>query len=311
LENPHEHVLGAVVSLAELIRVAILVSMALLVTSLGMRAAPGDAGYLFRRPRLLLRSVLAMNIIMPIVVIWLVVTLDLRPAVKVALVALSVSPVPPFLPNKQLKLTGRQGYVYGLLVASAVLALVLVPLMTALLQHFAMQREHIAPIERVPVAVVAKIVITTVLLPLALGLILRHYSGERAERTASILAKIGGVLLIVAFVPVLLSQWPAIRSLLGDGTLLVIVAFTALGLCIGHVFGGTDPEDRTVLALATASRHPAIAMAVASAVFPDQKLAPAAVLLALLVGTLASTPYSSWRSKVRSQTAHPKESPVA
>ena len=39
-----------------------------------------------------------------------------RPPVEVALVALSVSPVPPFLPDKMLRLTLHQGYVYGLLV---------------------------------------------------------------------------------------------------------------------------------------------------------------------------------------------------
>lgn len=288
-------------SLVELIRVAILLSMGLLVTSLGLRSAPGDAGYLLHRPGLLLRSVLAMNVIMPIVVIWLVLTFELKPAVKVALVALSVSPVPPFLPGKQLKLTDRAGYVYGLLVASAVLAVALVPLATAILQHFAVQREHVAPIERVPVAVVIKILTTTVLLPLALGIGLRHSGGERVQRAAPLLGRVGSVLLLVAFVPVLLSQWPAVRSLLGDGTLLVSVAIPAVGLCIGHVMGGPDPEDRTVLALATASRHPAVALAVASAVFPDQKLAPAAVMLALLVGMLATAPYSSWRSKARTQ----------
>jgi BASS family bile acid:Na+ symporter len=282
-------------SLAALIRGAILISMGLLVLSLGMRSASGDAGFLFRRPALLLRSVLAMNLVMPLVALLLVLALDLRPAVKVALVALSVSPVPPFLPSKQLKLTDRQGYIYGLLVASAVLAVVLVPLTTTILQHYAIRRGHI--IAHVGVAVVAKIVAMTVLLPLACGMLVRWLSPELARRAAPVASKIGSVLLIVAFLPVLLSQWSAIGGLLGDGTLLAIIAFTAIGLWIGHLLGGHDPQSQTVLALATASRHPAVALAVSSAMFPDQTLAPAAVLLALLVGTLASAPYSSRQAK--------------
>lgn len=284
---------------ADLIRDAILLSMMLLVISLGLRTGAGDAGYLFRRPPLLIRSVLAMNIIMPVVAIWLVTVFDLRPSVKVALVALSVSPVPPFLPDKQLKLTQSQGYVYGLLVSSAVLAIVLVPATGAILQHLVARRGGADSMEHtVTLGRILQIVGLTVLLPLGIGILARHRWPERAVRLAAPLSKAGSVLLVLALVPVLLSQWPAIRSLIGDGTLLAIIVFTALGLGIGHSLGGTDPQNRTVLALATAARHPAVALAVASAVFPDQKLAPAAVLLALLVGTLASIPYSSWRGKL-------------
>ena len=278
----------------------------LLVLSLGLRAAAGDAVYVFRRPALLARSVLAMNVAMPLVALWLVLSLDLRPVVKIALVALSVSPVPPILPNKQLKLTGREGYVYGLLVTSAVLAVPLVPLTTAFLASWAQRGEGVG------VSTILKIVVMTVLLPLAVGIGARRTWPGHAERVASIASKVGTVLLIAAFLPVLISQWPAIRSLIGDGTLLAIIAFTCIGLLVGHLFGGPDPPDRSVLALATASRHPAVALAVASTAFPDQKLAPAAVLLSLLVGTLATAPYSEWRRRSHGRELEAtKESAVA
>lgn len=285
-------------SAAPLVRVTILVSMACLLLSLGLRSHADHSGYLLHKPGLLVRSMLAMNLVMPTVVIVLVLLLDLRPAVEVALVALSASPMPPFLPDKMLKLTRHQGYVCGLLVASTVLALVLVPVATAILQHAAIQREHVVAIERVSMAAVAKIVGGTVLLPLACGVLLRRGWPELAARAAPTLSKAGGVLLILALGPILWSQWSAIVSLLGDGTLMVIIAFTATGLLIGHALGGPDPRDRTVLALATASRHPAIALTVAAALFPDQTLAPAAVLLALLVGTLATAPYASRQARL-------------
>jgi len=285
-------------SIAALVRVTIMLSMTLLLVSLGLRSRAGDSSYLLHEPSLLLRSVLAMNLIMPAIVIAFVVLLDLRPAVEVALVALSVSPVPPFLPDKMLKLTRHEGYVNGLLVASSILALILVPATSSILQHLVFRQEHVAAIESVPVAAVAKIVGTTVLLPFALGIVLRRRWPEVVPRAAPILSNAGGVLLILAVLPILLAQWADIRPLLGDGTLLAIVAFTAIGLLIGHILGGPDPRDRTVLALATASRHPAVALAVASALFPDQKLAPPAILLALLVGLLASAPYSSRQARL-------------
>jgi|KBSMisStaDraftv2_1062788.scaffolds.fasta_scaffold20515_2 BASS family bile acid:Na+ symporter len=288
-------------SLAALVRVTILLSMALLLVSLGLRSNPGDASYLLRKPALLVRSVLAMNLIMPVLITLLVLILNLRPAVEVALVALSVSPVPPFLPDKMLRLTRHQGYVYGLLVVSTVLALILVPLATAILQHFELRREHLATIESVPFSVVAKIVGSTILLPLACGVALRSRWPGLVPRAAPLMSKAGGVLLILAVIPLLLSQGTAMISLLGDGTLLASIAFSAIGLLIGHTLGGPDPRDRTVLALGTASRHPAVALAVTSAVSPDQTLAPAAILLALLVGIFAAAPYSSRQAKLLDQ----------
>jgi BASS family bile acid:Na+ symporter len=49
-----------------------------------------------------------------------------------------------------------------------------------------------------------------------------------------------------------------------------------------------------VLALATASRHPAVAMAIAHANFPQQRLAGAAVFLYLILGGILSALYLSW-----------------
>jgi BASS family bile acid:Na+ symporter len=67
-------------------------------------------------------------------------------------------------------------------------------------------------------------------------------------------------LLVVASIPVLIMEWPTIRSLLGDGTVVAAVLLSALGLLVGHLLGGPDPENRTVLALATVSRHPGVAL---------------------------------------------------
>lgn len=276
---------------ASLIRIAILASMVLLVMALGMRSTIAEASYLFRKPALLIRSLIAMNVLLPLLVIGLVVSFDLRPAVKIALVALAVSPVPPFLPGKQLKLSESSDFTVGLFFATALLSIVLVPVTMAIVEALGAGGHHVTA------ASVLRIVATTILVPLLLGVFIRSLWPGLATRVHPTLNRIAMVLLVLALIPVLFAQWPAVRSLIGDGTLLAIVAATVLGLVVGHLLGGPRPEDRSVLALATASRHPAVAMAIASASFPDQKLVPAAVLLALVVSAVASAPYVAWRRK--------------
>ena len=82
-------------TLAELTLLAVKASIVFIVVSLGLKARLEDITYLFRRPGLLLRSLLAMNVIMPLFAVLLVTSFAFHRAVEIALVSLAVSPVPP------------------------------------------------------------------------------------------------------------------------------------------------------------------------------------------------------------------------
>ncbi len=73
---------------------------------------------------------------------------------------------------------------------------------------------------------------------------------------------------------------PQVLPLLGQGTLAAIIVFILLALASGHLLGGPTADNRTVLAMMSSSRHPGVALAIAGANFPSQKLviaAPAAL----------------------------------
>ena len=80
-------------------------------------------------------------------------------------------------------------------------------------------------------------------------------------------------------------------ALTGNGPVTALAAFVVVGLAAGHCLGGLDSDDRPVLALATACRHPGVAIAIAVAVFPEEKaVLLAAVLLYMVVSGLVSIP---------------------
>ena len=279
---------------ALLIRIAILISVVLIGIALGLRYATTDAGYLLQRPGLLARSLVAMNLIMPMVAIALVSSFDFKTPVQVALVALSVSPLPPVLPGKRLNLRSH-GYIYGIVVAAAVCSVVLVPLAASLLStHF--HTQHVSAVK------VLIVVLLTVLAPLLIGIALQRIGASRASSLAAVLSKIGTALLVVACIPVVVMEWPTIRSLFGDGTVVAAIVLSGLGLLVGHLLGGPDPENRTVLALATASRHPGVALVAGiGATAQAPRMVTAAVLLAFVVSMIVSTPYAAWRKRVHAR----------
>ena len=93
----------------------------------------------------------------------------------------------------------------------------------------------------------------------------------------------------------------SILGVLGQGTLLVTVAVIAFGLLVGHLLGGPDPGNRGALASATVSRHPAIALLLASGAFPEhESTVIGTVLLYLLAALLLAVPYERWRKQVTS-----------
>jgi BASS family bile acid:Na+ symporter len=278
-------------SLAELIPLAIRASVILYVFSLGLLASPQDAAYLLHKPGLMVRSLLSMNAIMPLFAVLAASYFDLNPAIKIAIIALALSPVPPILPSKQTKAGGTASYAISMLIAAALFAIAIVPAGVELAGKIFAKDIHMAA------SAVALIVSVTILVPLVAGLVVGRVSPTFARRIAGPVSLFAIVLLAIAVLPVLFTQWPLLKSMVGNGTLLALILFAIVGLAVGHWLGGPEPDDRTDLALATAARHPAVALAIAGANFPDEKAVLAVVVWHLIVGAIVSVPYVMWRKR--------------
>ena len=278
-------------TIAQLIGLVLQASLAVIVFCVALNAQRGDMVSLLRRPGLWLRSILAMNIIMPLIAVLLAGAFALNRQIEVALIALAVSPVPPILPNKLMKAGASRSYSVALLALSAAMAVVLIPATIWLLGQ-AFGREVL-----VPPAAVFKAVAMSVLAPLLAGALVRELAPNIAAKISGPMAKLANVLLLAAFVPVVVVAWPELVKELGNFTLVAIAVLTLGGLLVGHVLGGPHDGDRTALALSTASKHPGVAIAVAGIIAPGDKSIVAAVLLAFLFGILVTAPYTRRRQK--------------
>lgn len=252
-------------SLAEIVMLVLKISVLAIVFAIGLNARPADLICVVRRPARLARSLLAMVIVMPLVAVLLVQTFDLPHPVTVMLVALSLAPVPPILPRKQAKAGGDAVYAVGLLAAVGLISIFWIPMELELIE-----RTFGVPLGASPIPI-ARLVAISILAPLVLGILIARLAPGPAGRLAPLLSTIGNLSLLAGLAAILASQWPRMMELVGDGTLFAMVIFVVLGLAAGHLLGGPEPDDRTVLAMATASRHPGVAMAVASINFPQEK----------------------------------------
>ena len=276
--------------LKQLVMLAFQVSILCTVFGFGLRATPDDLLYLVRRPGLLLRSVVAVFVIMPVVAVALDRMFDYRHTTEIVLVALALSPVPPLLPKKETKMGGHTSYALGLMAMLALLSIVVVPLSVTLIGRFFGRSFSMAP------GAIARVVLIVAILPLVAGIAVRALLpgiAARIEKPVDVAAR---VLLPVAVLVLIAGSWQAIWAAVGEGTILAMTAFVAVGLLVGHVMGGPEPDHRIVLALSSAGRHPAIALSIAVANFPDLRFG-GTILLYLIVSAIVGIPYLLWQRK--------------
>lgn len=256
----------------------------------GLKATVDDILYVVRHPGLLLRSFLSVMVIMPVLAVLLVKALDLPFVTEVLLVALAISPIPPLLLKRESKAAAHTSYGLGLIVVLALVSIVVTPLAVVVLHHVFGRPLTASP------AVIARIVIVLVVLPLVAGMLVSRFAPTLAETIANPVRWIANGLLLLGVVVMLAVTWRALWSTIGQGTVLAIVAFLVVGLLVGHLLGGPDRNHASVLALSTAGRHPGICFALMATNFPDERFG-APLLLYLLLSAAVAFPYVRWQRK--------------
>jgi BASS family bile acid:Na+ symporter len=285
------------------VKLSLLVSIWLIVLSLGLRASLASLGAVLGRPAASLRAFVALFLAVPAFAILLAETAPVPAPIRFAIVALAAAPVAPILPYKQMKAGGDADYAVGLVVAAAVASMVVTPILIEVASRL-LQTEA-----AVTVAQVTQVLLISIAAPLGAGMLLRASAPRLAGAIQEWVQRAGRVLLLLTFVALVVTLWSEMGALLGGGGALAIAGLVAAGLLAGHLLGG---RDSGALALAAASRHPGVALAIGDMSFPHaQKPIMAAVILALFINALVTAPYVRWMAGRSASNASGLSRPAA
>jgi BASS family bile acid:Na+ symporter len=236
---------------------------------------------------MLFRAFVAISVVAPVAAVLVVDLLPLRPLAKLGVIAMSVAPLPPLVPGRDLKAGARQSYALGVYTTLLALSIVIIPATAAILGVVF----HRAVV--VPLPALLRVILVTMALPLAVGLGLQRLAPKRSVDAAPLVSRIGFVLVFAISIVVVIRVWPLMLSMVGDGTVVAIIAVVAAALAGGHYLGGPDERDRVALATAASMRHPGIAFALAMANGQDKRVI-GVILLFLLLGALVMMAYQAW-----------------
>jgi BASS family bile acid:Na+ symporter len=282
------------------IQIVAQVSLMLLVLAVGLQSSWSDLAYVWRRPALLLKAFIAVNLIVPVCAVILCLALPVDKMTKAGLVIMAVSPLAPFVIGKMMKTGADRAYVVGTYSALMAISVLVVPATFGLL-GILFGRDA-----SVPINLIARFVLMSVAAPLVVGVVIATWRSDFGRRAGPIATKIALLFLLPIVLLILYRSAGAALGLVGDGSLAVIILTVAAGIAAGHVLGGPEPERRAALAQAAATRHPGIAAMVANRHFDDKRVLLAIVLF-LLTSIVVSAAYSKW---IASRASGPRAQPA-
>lgn len=263
--------------------------------SLGLNIAIEQITYLRTRPDLLRRSLLAIDLLVPIVAFLIVILLRVPPGIGIAILLMAASPGAPLTMRKVLKKEGNFAYGASLQITVALLAVVTTPITLGIffaLLPFSFQVP--SPFE------VAKQVIMAQFIPLGIGILIREKFPNIADKIGKPLSKIADFLLVVITILILVLTFKFILQI-NLPSLVAIVLMIAASLAIGHFLGGPEPDHRHTLALVTATRNPGLAFLIASLNFPVDKILPHLIPYLLIAAIVEVVYMKKFRNKTENQ----------
>ncbi|MGE5604034.1 MAG: bile acid:sodium symporter family protein [Nitrososphaerales archaeon] len=234
-----------------------------------------------KNPRLVILALLANFVLVPLLAFVLTAIIPLEESLRVGLIVLATAAGAPFLPKLVQGAKGNLAFGVGLMVLLMVITVFYMPLVLPLL----------LPGVSVDPWAIAQSLIVSMLIPLAIGLLIRSHSPDVAAHWQQVLSKIASLAILVLLVTGIGLNVSNILALIGSFGFLVLLLFIVGSLLIGYLLGGRDPSVRSVLGLGTAQRNVAAAILVTAQNFGGTNtlsfVLVAAILLLLILLPIA------------------------
>jgi len=212
-----------------------------------------------KNARLVILALLANFVLVPLLAYGIILLIPLEQSLQIGLVVLATAAGAPFLPKLVQGAKGNIAFGVGLMVLLMVVSIVYIPIVLPLL---------LAGVEVNPWDI-AQSLIMLMLIPLAIGLLMKSHSPESAAHWQGVMNKVSSLAILILLVVGLGLNASNILSLIGTGGLLALLLFIIGSLAIGLLLGGGDPAVRSVMGLGTAQRNISAAIVVAAQNFTE------------------------------------------
>ncbi len=271
---------------------AILVKVALftLMLAIGVNLTWEKLIPLWHNPNRLIRSLLAVVVLVPLIVIVLLRLFNLSPESATVLAILAAAPGAPLTTKRSQMAGGNIPYSTSLQLTLALLAVILTPLTLAIFYAI-----FDLDIERVTILQVAQQVIEVQFLPIGIGLLLQKFRPQWTKKIVKPLIFLADVLFVIMLVTLLPVAIPLIFRI-NILSMIAIAIMAIASLAIGHFLGGAQVDERSALAVASVARNIGLALFIITLHGTTKPFIPTLVAY-MIIGAIVAVPYSLWSKR--------------
>ncbi len=226
-----------------------------------------------RNIRLVILSLLANFVLVPLFVYLLLQVIHLKEPVKDALIIMALASGPPALPKLAQIVKGNLAFSTGLMMLLMFGTVFYMPLVLPLV----LQGVQVNSWD------IGKPLIFLMLAPLVIGLLIKAKYEAIAFNLQPITSKISSFGLCLGLVVRLIVHFNEILILLQTGVIFVCAIFIVFSFTVGYLLGGPGIDTQRVLGVGTAQRNFAAALLIGTSNFDDPNVVSMIMVTSLLM----------------------------
>jgi len=265
--------------------------------SMGLSLTVGQILAPLRNYRLIVLGLVANFVLMPFAAFAIARLLRLDEPLGIALLLLGTASGAPFLPLLARISKGNLAFSVGLMVLLMVVTVGYMPVVLPLM----LEGVSVDPMK------IGRSLVFLMMLPLAVGLLVRARLSGLAAKTQPSLSRLSILSLALLIALLLITNMQNVLNLYGTRGVLASILFIATGSGVGWVLGGPQSGTRGVMTLGTAQRNIAAALVVGGQNFSDPKVIVMVVVVAI-VGLLMLMPLAKYLAKFSQPTGEQVDS---
>jgi BASS family bile acid:Na+ symporter len=288
--------------------ISLVVSVTLIemMITVGLGVTAGELRKVTGNRWLLLKAAFANYVVVPAVTILLLLVFQPVPMATAGFLILAVCPGAPFGPQLTALAKGNMAVAVGLMVALAASSALVAPVLLGLLMPLMTGTGNGRTELQVDAVRIVLSLLVTQLLPLCLGIGIRHFRPSFSQRLLRPAMVINKILSLLMCALILGTQYHLLAEIRLRGYFGMLLLFLA-SLSAGWLLGGPGTDCRRTLTLTTALRNVGVGLVIATSSFPATPAVTAIlaygifeILASLMLATLWSrNSYDGKRGKSR------------
>jgi len=282
-------------SVDQAINILVTITLVQLMAAIGLGVTIAEIVPVARDWRLVARAALANYVLVPAITLGLLSLLHAPPAVAAGFLVAAVCPGAPYGPPLTGMARGNVPVAIGLMVTLAGSSTIVAPLLLHLLLPVVFGDGPLT----INAGSMAGALLLTQLVPLGIGLAVRHCRPALAERLRRPANRLSVILNLAVFGLIAIADFHLLASIRPIGfAAMLILAMAAMAA--GWLVGGPGGDKRKALAFSTGVRNVSVSLVIVTANFPGTSAVTAVVAYALVQTLVLALLAAAWGRWARS-----------